>query len=253
VRDRLKAVGLGGIEGYVWGRAAALGEPTAGVVIAAFGVFDAVSLAQTYESARRRADRSAVLACREEGVAEALAAALGPSPDAGWVADSLLAATLHLDGTARPLFSGLRDLPVPSNLYGRLWRATDLVREYRGDGHLAACVAAGLNSVEMNVLTEVWVGYSPGEYSATRRHSPERIGQAIDSLTARGWLSEGALTAAGRNARDDIERATDASQSQLVHALGEDIEKIIDATSRMAALIIAAGAFTDDAKKRAAG
>jgi hypothetical protein len=52
---------------------------------------------------------------------------------------------------------------IPSARLG----AAELVREHRGDGHLAAPVAAGLDVVTMNVLT-VWLGYPPGEYSATR-------------------------------------------------------------------------------------
>src|SRR5947207_2733853 len=69
-----------------------------------------------------------------------------------------------LDGTGRVLFSALRARPRPADPFERLWRATDLVREHRGDSHVAACVAAGLDPVRMNVLTEVWVGYPVGEY-----------------------------------------------------------------------------------------
>ena len=253
VRQRWKGIGLGGIEGYVWGHAAALGEPATGAVIAAFGVFEPTSLAITYEAARAKASRMDVLACREAGATESLADILGPSPDAAWVADALLDAVAPLDATGRALFSGLRDLAVPADPFGRLWRAADLVREHRGDGHLAACISAGLTMVEMNVLTELWIGYPPGEYSSTRRHSPESIEIALHGFTERGWWDGDALTAEGRSARDAIEASTDASQQQLVERLGSDIYRLIGAAAEMAETVIAAGAFTDDQRKRAAG
>ncbi len=54
-----------------------------------------------------------------------------------------------------------------------------MFREHRGDGHLAACVAAGLDQVEMNVLTELWLDYPAGEYSGTRGFPHERVAAAV--------------------------------------------------------------------------
>ena len=71
------------------------------------------------------------------------------------------------------LFAALRAQPRPDDPYARLWRAADLVREHRGDSHVAACVAAGLDPVRMGVLSEMWVGYPVGEYSGTRAWPPE--------------------------------------------------------------------------------
>ena len=252
-RQRWKALGLGGIEGYVWGRAAALGEPSPGVVVAAFGAFEPESMARTYEEAKTKAPRAEVLAAREAGAAESLALALGPDADVMWLADALLIATSQLDVTARPLFAGLRDLPVPADPMGRLWRAADLVREHRGDGHLAASIAAGLDVVEMNVLTELWIGYEVGEYSSTRRHSPAAIEGAVERLSARGWVDGRNLSDAGRIARDAVEVATDATQRHLMALLADDAESIIAAAAALADKVVASGAFTDDIKKRAAG
>ena len=126
-------------------------------------------------------------------------------------------------------------------------------REHRGDGHLAACISAGLNMVEMNVLTELWIGYPPGEYSSTRRHSSESIELALHAFIERGWWDGHALTAEGHSARNAIEGATDASQQQLVERLGSDINRLIDTAAEMAETVVAVGAFTDDRRKRAAG
>ena len=51
------------------------------------------------------------------------------------------------DPAGRPLFAGLAGREWPSDEYGQLWRACDILREHRGDSHVAACVA-GVFSVD---------------------------------------------------------------------------------------------------------
>jgi hypothetical protein len=251
VNERMQALGLDFFQGYVWGRAAALGEPNASVVAAAFGVFEPGFIGAVYDSARPVATRSAVLAARDAGAADGMSVLDGEPLDS--VAEPLLAAMDGLDPTARPLFAGLRSLPVPDNAGGRLWRAAELVREHRGDGHLAACVAAGLDLVEMNVLTELWLDFPLGTYSGTRGFGPDRIDAAVASLTARGWLRDGAVTPSGLAARLAIEQATDDSQAALVAALGADLDRIVALTDGWSARLVAAGQFPSDPRKRAAG
>lgn len=237
----------------MWSRAAALGEPSAAVVVAAFGVFEPTFLADAYEAGRATASRADVLAARATGASEKLVEILGHNADIARVADALLAALDGVAGTARPLFSGLRETDLPSTPQGRLWRAADLVREHRGDGHLAACIAAGLAPVEMNVVTELWVGYPLRGYSPTRAYSPEAIDEAIEGLRFRGWLDGDGLSETGLKIRGDIESATDESQKELVSALGDDLEWVVGAASVLSTRVVEAGAFTTDERKRAAG
>ncbi len=251
--EPLQALGLSFIPGYVWSRAAALGEPSAAVVVAAFGVFEPAFLAEAYDAGRATASRDDVLAARAAGASDKLAEVLGSDPDIEKVADLLLGALDTATATARPLFSGLRETTLPPTPAGRLWRAADLVREHRGDGHLAACVAAGLTPVEMNVVTELWVGYPLRGYSPTRAYGPESIDDGIERLRSRGWLEGDVLSETGLMRRADIERATDASQDELVAALGDDLEWVVEAASVLASRVVDAGAFTNDERKRAAG
>ena len=51
--ERLAGLGLDFLSGYVWGRAAALGEPDPGVVVAAFAVFEPSMIVATYEQGAR--------------------------------------------------------------------------------------------------------------------------------------------------------------------------------------------------------
>ncbi len=250
------ALGLDFLANYLWGRAAALGpdvEPA--VVTSAFGVFDDAFVRSTLAAARARVSHADILASRERGAVEGLAAATDEidSETITMVGDRLLAAAADVDGAARPLFSGLRALPVPTDPYGRLWRGAELFREHRGDGHLAACAAAGLDGVQMNIMTELWLDYPFGEYSGSRAFSAERIDAAGQDLQDRGWLDAKMLTAAGRDQRELLERATDASQVALMAALGADVAALIDAAARIGAAVVARHAAPSDPRKRAAG
>ena len=254
VHDRLAPQGLDFLGTYVWGRAASLGEPVAAVVVSAFGVFEPGFLVSVYDAARARVSRDEVLAARAAGVEASLGTILDEGDaDIASVVEPLAAAIARLDSAARPLFSGLRALPWPGTAVGRLWRAAELVREHRGDGHLAACAGADLDAAAMNVLTELWLGMPLGSYTATRGFGPAAIDAATASLRERGWMLDGELTLSGRDARLAIEATTDATQESLVRALGGGIEAVIAAAGRLSAQVVAAGVFPSDPRKRAAG
>ena len=99
------------------------------------------------------------------------------------VADLLADAAEGADGTGRPLFSGLRGRGRPGDPFQRLWWACDLVREHRGDSHVAVVNAAGLGPVEMNVLTECWLGMPQLSYTATRGWPEGAMRAAVDGTT----------------------------------------------------------------------
>ncbi len=257
VYDRYEALGLQFFDGYVWGRAASMGTPPAGLVVAAFGVFEPAYISGVYESGVATVSRDDVLDARAAGASASLLRILGDGSvmvdEVAAVADTLHESLHGLDATARPLFAGLRSLPLPDSPHGRLWRTAELVREHRGDGHLAACIAAGLDPVTMTILTELWLGYPAGMYLGSRGYGPDALAAGIDRLAQRGWVGDGALTDDGRAARLAIEEATDVTQAPLVAALGGGIDWIIERTSAWSALVVDGGAFPTDPRKRAAG
>ena len=255
--DEFSAAGLDFFGGYVWGRAAALGaDADVSVVVSAFGVFEAGLVGAVLEGAKPVVSHEEILASRERGAAAGLAAAAS-SVDTDLVtstAQRLRASMEEVDGAARPFFSGLRALPASTDPYAALWRAAEMFREHRGDGHLAACVAAGLDQVEMNVLTELWLSYPVGEYSSTRGFSPERVQEAVATLRASGWVGDdGLLNEDGRAARDEIEHATDMSQHRVIAAMGDDVDVLIGDLSSIGDAVIARHAAPADPRKRAAG
>lgn len=199
--DRLAELGLDFLTGYVWARTAPMGEPSPLVVVAAFGVFEPGLVTGLYEQARSRCSRADVLAARERGSVQSLREALGPAEE-----DDVAAAAAQLrqatdaaaaDVAGRPMFAGLVSLPWPEDPFGRLWHAVNLLREYRGDVHQAANVAAGLSGVQMNLVTEYWLGWAHGAYAGTRGWSPDALATADADLAEDGWIADGALTPEG--------------------------------------------------------
>jgi len=98
--ERLRPLGLDFLGAYVWGRAAALGEPAAGVVVSSFAVFEPGMLTATYEQARAACSRDVMLAARAEATIESLHESLGGADVAG-VADRLAEAVSAADTTGR--------------------------------------------------------------------------------------------------------------------------------------------------------
>jgi hypothetical protein len=250
--EGLTALGVDFFPGYVWGRAAALGTPTASVVAATFGVFEPGMIAAAYAAGVASATRDDILAARAAGGAASLDA-IADADECAAIADPLLRAVNTLDGLGRPLFSALRSLPLPSSPGGRLWRAAELVREHRGDGHLAALVAAGLDALEANVLTERWLGFGLGEYSATRGFGPDALADAVGRLQARGWMDGDELTDSGCAARAAIEASTDAGQQALIDACGDDLDEVVALATDVSTRLVEARSFPADPRKRAGG
>lgn len=250
--ERLAGLGLDFLSGYVWGRAAALGEPDPGVVVSSFAVFEPGMLTATYEQGRSACGREEMLAVRLEATVESLTEVLADC-DVEAVADRLVTALAAAQPAGRPLFAGLAGQPWPDEPVGRLWRACELLREHRGDGHVAACIAAGLDPITMNVLTELWVGMPLGTYSATRGWTPEQIAATADRLRAGGLLDGDQLSPSGLATRDAIEATTDAMERSIVDAIGDDLDDVVDQLDEWSGRCVEAAAFPPDAFKRAAG
>lgn len=256
----LKDKGHDFFSGYVSCRAGVLGQDAPGELVAAtFAVFEPGFIAGVWEQGRAVLDQDATQRLRDEETAASLREILGDGEEQAVVetAAALERAVDAVPPTGRPLFAALRSRPRLTDPFGRLWRAADLVREHRGDGHNAACVAAGLDPVRMGILAELWVDYPYGEYSGSRAWPQEAMDAAHDRLTADGLITgTGAgttLTADGRRFRDAVETVTDTSQADLMTVLGDDTAAVTERLRRWSDRCVEAGAFPPDVRKRAAG
>lgn len=251
--DAYAALGLDFLTGYVWSRSSVLGTADAGVVAATFGVFEPAAVAALLEAARASCSLEQVREARERGAAASLRAAIGEPEQLAETADALLEAVLTADLAGRPLFAGAAGLPVPADPHARLWHAATLARECRGDSHLGACVAAGLTGLEACLLTELWVGYEPLAYTASRAWSPEAMSAAQAALRDRGLLDGDALSPQGRVLRERVESATDQALAPVVTALGDRLEEVLARCEGWGQALVDRGWFPPDAYKRAAG
>ena len=64
-------------------------------------------------------------------------------------------------------------------------------------------------------------------YIRTRAWSDAQLDAADERLQSRGLLANGAFTDAGREAREAVERATDAQMRPSIEALGDDFDELM--------------------------
>ena len=211
-RDAYEQAGLRGYwRGYFAGRAAPLGPVDAAPVTAAFFGFAPAMVARAIPDVWSRAEPARALRARVEGASAALRAILDGTSGAALeaAAAALEDVTAALDHSGRVLGAANAALPRPADPVGRLWQATTTLREHRGDGHVAALVAAGLDGCESLVLRSA-VDLPRAALQPFRGWDDTAWSDARGRLTARGWLDpEGRLTPAGAAAHRDIEDATD--------------------------------------------
>ncbi len=230
---------------YFAGRAAALGAVAAPVVTATFANFNPELIAESIPRAWALVPPLDIATARFEGADRVLRRLWGD--DIVGSADVAEAARLARDATeacepiGRPLFAANAALPWPSAPHLVLWHAATLLREYRGDGHVAALVSAGVSGLEALIShTATGRGFTP-KFARTRRGwSVEEWDAAEDSLAERELLDQDKqLTARGQAMRSDIEDHTDAMASAPWSRLGEDrAERLQEIGNRLSALII---------------
>ena len=166
-----------------------------------------------------------ILAARERAVDRMYRALLGDlidTPGLAEAADLAREAALAAGTAGRPLAAANADLPWPGQSHLVLWHAINVLREQRGDGHIAALQVAGLDPCEA-LVSFAAIGAAPAEVFASRGWSAAEWSAARDRLTARGWIdAEGTATERGREGRDEIEWRTDRLADAPWRALGAD-------------------------------
>ncbi|MFG1838796.1 hypothetical protein ACGFH8_10225 [Micromonospora sp. NPDC049175] len=223
-RAAYEAVGLRGYwRGYFAGRAAPLGATEAAPVIAVFFTFAPPMVARALPAVWRLATPPEALRARLTGAVQALAELTYELPEShlAEAADLLERAASAAQTAGRVLGAANAALPVGEYPLARLWQAATTLREHRGDGHVAALVAAGLDPVE-TLTWRVARDGSPPQYLLGRGWSEEQWHAARERLTRRGWLTEdGTTTEQSRADFQAIEDATDRAAAHPWQALGD--------------------------------
>lgn len=227
--ERYAALGLSERMGYFASRAAAFGPVGPDTVVATFFNFNPALVRAAIPAAWRIAAPHDILRARLKAADAALQRACGPdllaSPDMAEAARlarrAAEAASEQPQG--RPLFAATSALPWPEEPHLVLWHAQTLLREYRGDGHVAALLLTGCSGIEALVLHAA-TGKVPAEVlRRTRGWSVAEWDTAVGHLRSRGLLGAGAepgLTEAGQAQRQWVEDQTDLMAVPAYAVLG---------------------------------
>jgi hypothetical protein len=229
--DAYAALGVTGRNGYFASRAAPMGAVSAEVVISTFFNFNPELVHAAIPAAWSATTPEALVAARFTAVDGAFRRLLGDDvveSDDMQKAAALARRAAEVAGTmveGRPLCAGHVDLPWPDAPHLTLWHAQSILREFRGDGHIALLVTHGLSGIDA-LLTHGASGEVPGHLLRSTRGWPdEQWGEAITSLRARGWLTPGdelTFTEWGSARRQEIEEQTDVLAAHPYAALGEE-------------------------------
>lgn len=222
----LKAAGLRGYwMCYFAARSAPMGAASAPVVEATFYNFAPWLVQRAIPDAWSFATPDEVLEARWRGVVDGLAPHAASLPAQSLAASrSLLERAVEgLCCDGRPLAAGNASLQLPDDLLAATWQLLTTLREFRGDGHVAALLCAQLSGIEAHV-TLVGAGVITREVLlASRGFTEEEWDAAERTLLDRGLLREdGTLSDAGSALRRDIEAATDRAAASPWSRLGEE-------------------------------
>lgn len=228
--ERYAALGLKDRSGYFASRSAPMGPVGAEVVIATFFNFCPRLVRASMAGVWATTTTEDVLRARLDAADAALRGVLGDAVGSQNLARAAQLARIAAEAAGerpqgRPLFAGHAGLPWPDEDHLVLWHAQSLLREYRGDGHVAALLAAGLSGAEALVVHAATGEVPAAVLRSTRGWADEEWEEAVESVRARGWLAgDGtlSLSPAGASHRRAVEDMTDALAVHPYAVLGEE-------------------------------
>lgn len=212
--------------GYFGSRAAPMGAAPAEVIIATFFNFHPKLVSDRVPKVWEIATPEALLEARLRGADRMLRRVLGgalDSPEMKEAADLARRAAEACSPEGRPLYAGHAALAWPEEPHLALWHSISLLREFRGDGHIAAMTVEGLDGCE-SLITHAAAGDVPAAALKMSRQWPDdEWNAAVDRLRSRGWVTdESTFTDLGRERRQAIEDTTDRLALAAWGALSED-------------------------------
>jgi hypothetical protein len=89
------------------------------------------------------------------------------------------------------------------------WNALNCIREWRGDTHFGILLNDNIGVVEAGLLHDAWMGYPKEWIPRSRGADDAEIIAALDNLSSRGFVTDGAINDEGVAYRVELERRTD--------------------------------------------
>lgn len=217
---------------YFGQRAAPMGAVSAATVTATFYNFNPRLVERSIPSVWEHIPPARATQLRLEGTVEAIRRLVTDLPDEATmteIGDVIRACNAGLEYAGRPLAAAHAAIEPPDDPLASLWCAVTVLREFRGDGHVAVLVTEDVGPIEALITSSGFGDGSVEFYQKNRAWSLDEWETALERCLSRGWIdADGALTAAGRDLRTRLEDSTDRSVSAVVDSLGEDLERVID-------------------------
>jgi hypothetical protein len=235
--------------GYFASRSAAMGAVPPSVTAATFYNFNPALVARYLPRAWGLATPEQALAARLQVADRGLRRLLGDeaphAPAVQEAADLAREAAAELPVPGRPLFAAHTELPWPEPAHLVLWHAVTLLREFRGDGHTAVLLAAGMSGLDALVThTATGRGFTAAAAKVTRGWSDDEWAAAVARLRADGVLDGELLTPEGERLRAEIEGRTDELAAAPWLRLGVPrTERLIELGRALSRELVARGAF----------
>jgi len=230
---------------YFAGRAAPLGLVPAEVVDALFYNFAPGEVARHIPKVWRTTTPEAAIAARQAGCVKALRRILGDHVDApafSRATELLTRAATSAPYEGRPMYAALRARPIPEDVVARCFHAASLLREHRGDGHIAALMVEGVGGLEAHVLVALDMDLPAEEFGRLHHLPAAQLAAVIDGLRARGLIGEdGWLSEQGRAVKARVEARTDDLATTPYERLEPDeLDELVATLDPLATLLIAA-------------
>jgi len=246
--EAVMALGLRNVwDAYFAGRVAPLGRDVPPAVVhALFYNFAEGEIARHIPRVWDTVTPEAANAARQQGSVAALRRILGAladTPGVARAADLLLKAGTSARTEGRGMYAAVRTLPVPAEPVARLWHGANLLREHRGDGHVAALLTVGIGGTEAHVLHALSEGMPPEQFGRVSHLPRSRLTDVVDGMRRRDLVGvDGWLTATGRHAKERVEALTDELAAPAYDALEPDeLGQLVEDLEPLAAVLVAAG------------
>jgi len=243
-RAALDGLGYQGLwMGYFAARSAPFGVVPAQVVTAAFYNFAPERVAKALPAAWGIASPVHGLHARESSAVAALRRYGVTDQDADTAAELAAKAARSAEIGGRALFAANRAHDWPQQPLARLWHAATLLREHRGDGHVAVLTTEDVSGRECNVLHAAAGRVPEAMVKRGRDYDDAQWEHHRATLQRRGLLdAAGGLTELGDELKQHIEDATDALALRAFDVLDDsELEKLFEALTPITRKVVAGG------------
>ncbi|MEV4708449.1 SCO6745 family protein [Actinoplanes sp. NPDC049316] len=225
--ERYEALGISASAGYFASRGGVFGAVGPGPVVATFYNFHPDRVARYLPAVWATTTPAAAIEARLAAADAALHRGLGDALSSDGVAEAATlarraaeSAIFHQAG--RPLYAAHAGLEWPKEPHLVLWHAQMLLREFRGDGHVAALLLGGVTGLQSMILHAASGQADGGFLRASRGWSREEWAAETESLRSQGLMAGDDLTGKGRDLRAHLEAETDRLAAPAYEILGTD-------------------------------